>query len=143
MAFISIIMATGDINKVNAARTREQRVEGARKAGQASGVARRKKRDFREAFGIEPMTKDKVKEMDTLLLAMNEQQLREVADDKSLPVYMRRRARRMIAKDDFSAVMMSEAMMDRAFGKPKQEVEADVTNRGGIAVQVIEDGLGE
>lgn len=124
-------------------RSKKERTEISRKGGRASGEARRKKRDFREAFGIEPMTKDKVKEMDTLLLAMNEQQLREVADDKSLPVYMRRRARRLIQKDDDVAVMMSEAMMDRAFGKPKQEVEADVTNRGGIAVQVIEDGLGE
>ena len=124
-------------------RSSEERAKVAKMGGQARAEQRRRVRDFREAFGIEPMTKDKVKEMDTLLLAMNEQQLREVADDKSLPVYMRRRARRMIAKDDFSAVMMSEAMMDRAFGKPKQEVEADVTNRGGIAVQVIEDGLGE
>lgn len=44
-------MATGDINDVyNKHRTRQERVASARKAGKASGVARKRQKTIREAF---------------------------------------------------------------------------------------------
>lgn len=78
------------------------------------------------------MTKDKVKEIDALLLAMNNEDLKKVAGDSSLPTYMRRRARMLMKDDDYAAVDMSEKMMDRAFGKPKQELDADLSGTGPI-----------
>lgn len=108
-------------------KTPSERRESARVAGIASGKARRAKRqrldDLLAAFGVEPLTAAQAREIDTLLLAMNKQQLTETANNEELPTYMRRRARLLAGSDDEVAFEKSERMLDRAFGKPKQQVD--------------------
>ena len=113
-------------------RTKEEQREVARMGGKASAAARKRTAELRAAFGVEPLTKEKMKEADAVLLAMNEEQLRKVAEDKHEAVYLRRRARVLMSQSDEKSVNIAECMLDRAFGKPRQEIEADLTTNGPV-----------
>lgn len=108
-------------------RSTEEAKRKGKAGGIASGKARRAKRqrldDLLAAFGVEPLTAAQAREIDTLLLAMNKQQLTATANNEELPTYMRRRARLLAGSDDEVAFEKSDRMLDRAFGKPKQQVD--------------------
>lgn len=125
----------------NERRTPNERRMNASKAGKASGEARRRRADLRAAFGVEPLTKEKMKEADAVLLNMNEEELRKMSDDKNAPTYLRRRARLLLNKSDAVAVDVAEKMLDRAFGKPRQEIDADVHSE--VPIRVMNDHLDE
>ena len=125
----------------NNRRTESERRAMAVQGGKASGEARRRRAELRLAFGVEPLTKEKMKEADAVLLNMNEAELRKMSDDKNAPTYLRRRARLLLNKSDAVAVDVAEKMLDRAFGKPRQEIDADI--RADVPIRLMDDHLDE
>lgn len=111
-------------------RSTEEAVNKGRAGGIASGKARRAKaqrmKDLFAAFGVEPIAAETIKQADAVLLAMTNEQLKAVAENAKMPTYMRRRARLLLQPDDDKAFDVSEKLIDRVAGKPKQQVEADV-----------------
>ena len=110
-------MATGDIDKVNKKRTREERVAGARKAGKASGEARRAAKTLREL--LHEVGEEKVPKQVTLTKA------------KAAVEGMYREA----AKGNPAAF----AQILRGRGEDVENI--NLTRE--IPVQVLDDGLGE
>jgi len=116
----------GNLKPLNT-RTKEEQREIARAGGRASGIARREKKSAKDAllaiFNTEPLSPEDEEDISRRLLNANTAQLRAVAANDDLPVYIRRRARLLMAKEDEKAVDMAERILDRAYGKPKQKTE--------------------
>lgn len=127
-------------------KTGAKQVEIARAGGIASGVAKRQKKAMREMIvekfrNGEPLTAECEELFAQLLLSAPQAVLEEIATDKELPVYIRRRARLMMSKDDEKAVDMIERVLDRAFGKPKQKTEMDARLKDMQPVVVADFGI--
>lgn len=124
-------------------RTKEEQRRIAVMGGKASGVARRvkseRKKDLLATFGAEPITADKLREIDALLLNMTNEQLRKVAADERLQTFLRRRARLLLQPDDEKAFEVSERLIDRVAGKPKQQVDAQLSAAQPVVIK--DDGL--
>lgn len=118
-----------------AERTTSEQREIARAGGIASGIARRKKKSTKAAllaiFNTEPLSPEDEEDISRRLLNATKDQLNNVSVNEDLPVYIRTRARLMMAEDDDKAVDIIERILDRAYGKPKQkaEVVADLQAR--------------
>lgn len=123
-------------------RSTEEAVKKGKAGGIASGKVRREKaqrlKDLFSAFGVEPIASDTLKQADAILLAMTNEQLKAMAENVKMPTYMRRRARLLLQPDDEKAFDVSERMIDRVAGKPKQAIEADMKQPP--IVQVIDIG---
>ena len=103
-------------------RTMSERREIARAGGIASGRARKKKAEHKAVLlailKTEPLSPEDEEDISRRLLNATQDQLTEIAVNKDLPVYIRRRARLLMSKDDEKAVDMAERILDRAYGKP-------------------------
>ncbi|MBR1564758.1 MAG: hypothetical protein IJ650_05365 [Paludibacteraceae bacterium] len=114
-----------------------------RRGGIASGMARRRKAqrvaDIIAAFGVEPITRELVKKSACLLLAMNEENLRGVARNEKMPVYMRTQASLLLSSDEETAFNVSERLLDRAFGKPRQYIDPELPQPP--LIQVLDLGI--
>ncbi len=121
----------------------EEAVRKGRAGGKASGAVRRanaeRRKDLLATFGAEPITADKLREIDALLLNMTNDQLRKVAADERLQTFLRRRARLLLQPDDDKAFEVSERLIDRVAGKPKQQVDAQLSAAQPVIVK--DDGL--
>lgn len=126
-------------------RTKSERREIARAGGIASGKARKERADKKAALlailNTEPLSPEDEEDISRRLLNASEEKLTEIAFDKSLPVYIRRRARLLMAKDDDKAVDMAERILDRAYGKPKQKTEVDARLKDLQPVVVADFGI--
>ena len=122
----------------NSERTPSELKEQTRRAGIASGKARREKaqriKDLLAAFDVEPIDPKLARDADSVLLAMTNRELKRIADDENAPTYMRRRARLLLQKDDEKAFDVSEKMLDRAFGKPKQALDMGIEQKPPITI---------
>lgn len=108
--------------------------ERGRAGGHKKGENAQRRRDLLALFGVEPLSAAMVKTADSVLLAMNTEQLKVLAADEDMPVYLRRRARLLLQQDDSASFETAERMLDRAFGKPKQAVVMDVAQKPPIMV---------
>ena len=77
----------------------------------------------------ELVTRHMVTETYQVLMSLNEEQLKEIANDKEQPMLNRIVAKEMLSKKGFDII---EKMMDRANGKATimQEISQDVTTGG-------------
>ena len=77
----------------------------------------------------ELVTRHMVTETYQVLMSLNEEQLKEIANDKEQPMLNRIVAKEMLSKKGFDII---EKMMDRANGKAMimQEISQDVTTGG-------------
>lgn len=124
-------------------RTTEKQRQITSAGGKASGIARRakseRKKELLATFGAEPITAEKLREIDALLLNMTNEQLRKVAADERMQTFLRRRARLLLQPDDDKAFEVSERLIDRVAGKPKQQVDAQLSAVQPVVVK--DDGL--
>lgn len=128
-------------------RTESERRKIARAGGIASGKARKEKAEHKAALlailKAAPLSPEDEEDISRRLLNATQDQLTEIAVNKDLPVYIRRRARLLMSKDDEKAVDMAERILDRAYGKPKQKTELDATLKDMQPVVVATFGLNE
>lgn len=126
-------------------RTKSEQRAIARAGGLASAKAAKERADKKAALlailNTEPLSPEDEEDISRRLLNASEEKLTEIAFDKSLPVYIRRRARLLMAKDDDKAVDMAERILDRAYGKPKQKTEVDARLKDLQPVVVADFGI--
>lgn len=128
------------------AQTESKQREIARNGGIASGIAKRQKKEARkmaaallENFVDRPITAALIKEMNARLLAMTDDQLQAVIADNDLPTYARTCAQLLAQPDKIKAFEVSEKMIDRAFGKTKQEIDTKMFSFSPVIL--MDDGL--
>ena len=73
-----------------------------------------------EEVGAEPATLDQVKATYMGLITLSENELTVLIADKGTPMLFRVVAKRILSKDGFEVI---EKLLDRSFGKPKQEAQ--------------------
>jgi hypothetical protein len=96
------------------------------KPGQSGNLKGRKPKvlgtilkELKEA-GYEPVTKEQIAEAFTVVMAMEEEEIKKMIKDDQQPMLMRIVGRRMMSKDGHE---MLEKMLDRAHGKAKQQLD--------------------
>lgn len=73
-----------------------------------------------EELGAMPATHDQVKAVYMGLITLSENELATLIADKATPMLFRVVAKRILSKDGFEVI---EKLLDRSFGKPKQEAQ--------------------
>lgn len=87
--------------------------------------------------GYERVTQAMVIEAYEILLGLPRPQLAKIGNDESQPAVIRIVARAMLSKRSFEIL---EKMLDRAQGRPKQSVEAEVSGVVNVALVEFLDG---
>lgn len=70
-------------------------------------------------MGYEPMSIAAIRQSYMLIVTLDEKKIAELMVDKRNPMFIRIIAKRILAKDGFEII---EKMIDRVYGKPKQEI---------------------
>lgn len=114
-----------------------------RKGGLVTAARRRedkqRRADLMALFKIEPLSAELVRNAYSVLLAMNVKQLTELAKNENMPIFLRRKARLLLQQDDILASEVTETMLDRAFGKPKQALDMGIAQKPPITILPDED----
>jgi hypothetical protein len=74
-----------------------------------------------EGPGAHPITKDEAASIDRYLLCQTNNELQKIAERKDVPIIIQARAKQLV--DSKNAFDATEKLLDRAFGKPKQQEE--------------------
>lgn len=126
-----------------AQRTPEERKRIARMGGKRKAevwvAAKQRQKDLCAIMQEKPIESDLLRTIDAILLNMTNAQLKGVAENEELPTYARRRARLLLQPDDKEAFEVSERLIDRVAGKPKQQVDAQLSAAQPVIVK--DDGL--
>lgn len=77
-----------------------------------------------KSLGYERVPRAQVNEAIELLLNLPEQKAKDIASDKEAPLFLRIVARQMFSSKGFEAI---QNLLDRAHGKPTQQVNSSVT----------------
>lgn len=109
-----------------------------RKGGLVTAARRRedkqRRADLMALFKVEPLSAELVRNAYSVLLAMNVKQLTELAKNENMPIFLRRKARLLLQQDDILASDVTETMLDRAFGKPKQALDMGIAQKPPITI---------
>ncbi len=109
-----------------------------RKGGLVTAARRRedkqRRADLMALFKVEPLSAELVRNAYSVLLAMNVKQLTELAKNENMPIFLRRKARLLLQQDDILASEVTETMLDRAFGKPKQALDMGIAQKPPITI---------
>lgn len=86
-----------------------------------------------EGPGAHPITKDEAASIDRYLLCQTSTELQKISERKDVPIIIQARAKQLA--DTKNAFDATEKLLDRSFGKPKQQEEHSID--GIIAAPVI------
>lgn len=86
-----------------------------------------------EGPGAHPITKDEAASIDRYLLCQTNNELQKIAERKDVPIIIQARAKQLV--DSKNAFDATEKLLDRAFGKPKQQEEHTI--EGSFSTQVL------
>jgi len=73
--------------------------------------------------GYEGVTNGQISDVISLLLNLEKDRVRELAEDAKQPIYVQRTARRLYTASDKEIGDFIDKQLDRAHGKPKQAME--------------------